>query len=100
MWEALRPRPRRARRSLLTIVALMAGCPGGAALAAPPPTITFSIPAGPLSAGLVKFAVQANISLGLGAIDACAGAGRGLTGRHTIEEGLQLMLKGSGCGYR
>jgi outer membrane receptor protein involved in Fe transport len=78
----------------------MAGCPGGVALAAPPPTITFSIPAGPLSAGLVKFAIQANISLGLGAVDACAATSRGLAGRHTVEEGLKLMLKGSGCSYR
>jgi iron complex outermembrane recepter protein len=98
--EALRPRPRRARGAVLGSVALMAGCLGGAAHAAPPPTITFSIPAGPLSAGLVKFAVQANISLGLGAVDACAATSPGLTGPHTIEDGLQLMLKGSGCGYR
>src|SRR5271156_798007 len=96
----LRPRPWRARRLVLSFVALMAGCSGGAALAAPPSTITFSIPAGPLSAGLVKFAVQANISLGLGAIDGCAGAGHGLTGPHTVEDGLQIMLKGSGCSYR
>jgi outer membrane receptor protein involved in Fe transport len=53
-----------------------------------------------MSAGLVKFAVQAKISLGLGAVDACAATGRGLTGQHTVDDGLQLMLKGSGCTYR
>ncbi|HLZ82004.1 MAG TPA: TonB-dependent receptor [Caulobacteraceae bacterium] len=90
-----------ARRWAVGFAALAAGCAGGGARAAPPaPTVAFNVPAGPLSAELVKFAVEANISIGLGSADACPGAGRGLSGRYTIEEGLRRLLKGSGCAYR
>ena len=86
---------------MLGFVALAAGCAAGEATAStPPPTVAFSIPAEPLSAGLVKLAVQANISISLAGIEACSGAGRGLAGRYTVEEGLTRILKGSGCTYR
>lgn len=85
----------------MSFVSLLAGCAAGATQAsAQTPTIAFNIPAGPLSAGLVKFAVQANVSIGLGVVDGCSGADHGLVGRYTIEEGLKRILKGSGCTYR
>ena len=94
-------RLRPARRLVLGFVAVVAGCAAGDEEAwAQTPRVAFSIPAGPLSAGLVKFAVQANISIGLGGVDACAGADRGLVGQYTVEEGLKKILKGSGCTYR
>ena len=86
---------------MLGFVAVVAGCAAGAARASTQtPTVAFNIPAGPLSAGLVKFAVQANISIGLGGVDACSGSGRGLIGRYSVEEGLKRLLKDSGCTYR
>jgi hypothetical protein len=79
----------------------MAGCAAGAVRAAPAPReIAFSIPAGTLSANLVKFAVQANISLGLGSVGGCAKASQGLAGQYTVGDGLQRLLAGSGCSYR
>ena len=91
--------PSVARRWGWRFVALIAGCAAGAPCAsAQTPTVAFNIPAGPLSTGLVKFAIQANISLGR--VDACSGPDRGLVGRYTIEEGLKRLLKASGCTYR
>jgi outer membrane receptor protein involved in Fe transport len=86
---------------MMSLAALVAGCvAGGARAAAPTPTVAFDIPPGPLSAELVKFAVEANISIGLDGVDVCAGAGKGLAGRYTVANGLRLLLKGSGCAYR
>jgi len=100
--EASCARPRStAPQWVLSCFALIAGSTGGLARAAPPAAIVaFNIAASPLQSALVKFAVQANISLGLDAVDACSGVARALTGRYTIEEGLQRILRGSGCGYR
>src|SRR5580693_7488770 len=64
------------------------------------PVIAFRIPAEPLSAGLVEFAVQAKISIGLHDLDGCGAAVRGLTGQYTVESGLARMLNGSGCVLR
>ena len=64
------------------------------------PTIAFNVPVGPLSSTLVTFAVQANVSIGLSAVGACAGPARGLVGRFTVEAGLARLLSGSGCGVR
>lgn len=94
-------RPRPARRLALGFVAVVAGCATGATeVWAQAPRVAFSIPAGPLSTGLVRFAVQADISLGLGGVNGCTGADRGLVGRYTVEEGLKRILKGSRCTYR
>jgi outer membrane receptor protein involved in Fe transport len=90
---------RSARPWGLSVAALVAGCIAGAARAAAP-AIAFNVPPGPLSQELVKFAVEANISIGLGAVNSCTSPGRGLVGRYGVEEGLQRLLKGSGCAYR
>jgi len=88
-------------RGVASCVVLMAGYAVGAAHAATPArTIAFSIPPGTLSDDLVKFAIQSNISVGLDAVDACADHAGGLKGRYTIEDGLQRILNGTGCGYR
>src|SRR5271167_4661712 len=90
---------RPARPWRLSVAAFLAGCAAGAARAATP-AIAFNVPPGPLSAELVKFAVEANISIGLEAVGGCTSPARGLAGRYTVEEGLQRILKGSGCAYR
>ena len=88
-------------RCVASCVVFVAGYAAGAALAATTArAIEFNIPPETLSTALVKFAVQSNISLGLGDVDACADPGRGLTGRYTVEDGLQQILNGTGCGYR
>jgi hypothetical protein len=82
-------------------MAIMAGDAVSAARAATaPPVVAFRIPPGTLSANLVRFAVQSNISLGLDAVDACVGTAPGLLGLYTVEAGLQRILSGTGCGYR
>ncbi|MDB5483276.1 MAG: TonB-dependent receptor plug [Caulobacteraceae bacterium] len=98
-WVPSIARPGPARRWGLSLAALVAGCAAGNARAGAP-TIAFNIPPGSLSSELVKFAVEANISIGLGSVDGCAGAGKGLAGRYTVEEGLKRLLKRSGCAYR
>jgi outer membrane receptor protein involved in Fe transport len=69
-----------------------------AAAAAPGAVRQFSIPAEPVSAALIDFAVQANITIGGG--PRCAGRVTGLNGVHTIEEGLRLLLAGTSCDFR
>jgi hypothetical protein len=85
----------------VVFAALVASCAVGAAHGAPTErTIAFSIPAGTLSANLVRFAVQAHISLGLGSAGGCAKGSQGLAGQYTVADGLQRLLAGSGCSYR
>ena len=73
---------------------------GSARPATPDPKVPFNVPPGPLSSELVKFAVEANISISLGVVGSCSGPERGLVGRYTVEEGLRRLLGGSGCDYR
>ncbi len=62
--------------------------------------LDFNIPAKPLSAGLVDFAVQGHLSISLVDLGPCGSTIRSLTGRFTAETGLHRLLSGSGCGYR
>jgi iron complex outermembrane recepter protein len=70
---------------------------GGPALAASP-AYEFRIPAKPLSEALIDFAVQSNLSIG--GVSACAGRTSGLSGRHTADDALTLLLQGSNCRFR
>jgi outer membrane receptor protein involved in Fe transport len=75
--------------------ALLIGLPAGAQAA---PLYTFHIPAQPASEALIAFAVQSNLSIGGAA--ACPGLGAPLAGAYTIENGLRILLAGSGCRFR
>lgn len=70
---------------------------GGTALAASPPVYEFRIPPKPLSEALIDFAVQSNLSIG--GVSLCTGRSNGLTGRHTVEEALNILLDGADCRY-
>jgi outer membrane receptor protein involved in Fe transport len=69
----------------------------GPALAAVP-SYDFHIAPKPLSEALIDFAVQSNLSVG--GVSACAGRSPGLSGRHTADEALKLLLAGSNCRFR
>lgn len=63
------------------------------------PVVRLQIPAKPVRAALIEFALQAELSLG-GDLDACRGRAPALTGRLSVSAALDLILAGSGCGYR
>lgn len=97
-------RKRRVRTSVaakLRLPGLAAGSAiltGGTVLAATPPTYSFHIASKPLSEALIDFAVQSNLSIG--GVSACPGRSAGLAGRHTVDEGLRLLLGESSCTFR
>jgi outer membrane receptor protein involved in Fe transport len=63
------------------------------------PVVRLQIPIKPVRAALIEFALQAELSLG-GDLDACRGVAPALSGRLTVSAALDIMLAGSGCGYR
>jgi outer membrane receptor protein involved in Fe transport len=69
----------------------------GPALAAVP-SYDFHIPSKPLGEALIDFAVQSNLSIG--GVSACAGRAPAVSGRHTADEALRLLLAGSNCRFR
>lgn len=69
----------------------------GPALAASP-VYDFRIQPKALSEALIDFAVQSNLSIG--GVSACAGRSEGLTGRHTADDALKILLDGSNCRFR
>jgi iron complex outermembrane receptor protein len=86
-----------AARALAALAAGSAVLFGGPALAASP-TYDFHIQPKALSEALIDFAVQSNLSIG--GVSTCAGASQGLSGRHTAEEALSILLDGSNCRFR
>lgn len=80
--------------SLLAIAALPAGCSEQATLR------RFDVPRQPAAAGLNEFARQADITL-VFSYDLVAHAVTGeLRGRYSINQGLALLLTGTGLGYQ
>ena len=72
---------------------------GAASAEAAPSTVRqFSIPAEPVAAALIDFAVQANVTVG--GAPHCAGRSNPLAGRHTIAEGLAILLANTACDFR
>ena len=67
-------------------------------LAAPGPSHHFAIPAEPVQAALIDFAVQANISIGGGA--RCGGRVDGLNGVFPDEVALTKLLAATSCDFR
>ena len=81
---------------------LMAGLSAGAAHAAPAERpsapVRLQIPAKPVRASLIDFALQADLSLG-GDLEACVGAAPALYGRMSSQTALERILEHSGCNY-
>lgn len=79
---------------LLAIAALPAGCSEETALR------RFDVPRQPAAAGLNEFARQADITL-VFSYDLVANAVTGeLRGRYSVNQGLGLLLTGTGLGYQ
>lgn len=95
-----------ARLRAVVLGAGLAGLAGAPADAAPrllagraSPVVRLQIPASPVRAALIEFALQAELSLG-GDLDACRGRAPALTGRLSVPAALDIILADSGCGYR
>lgn len=61
--------------------------------------VSFAIPAGPLKAAATAFALQARVSIDLGAAQGC-GLSPGFQGRARPDEALRALLRGAGCEAR
>ncbi len=79
--------------------ALVLAMQAGTARAQAPP-VRFDIPEGPLPAALLEFAVQARISISIGAAAKCRPTSNRLVGRFAPSEGLRRLLAGTGCAFR
>jgi len=68
---------------------------------AAPEVQAFDVPAGDLASGVLQFATQAHISIGISpAAAACAAKSKRLVGRFTVEDGLRRLLEGTNCSFR
>jgi len=91
---ALRPTAVAAALALACLVGLPA-----AAWAQPAPSTAvapFDIPAGPLDQALVRFAQLAGVGLSVDASRVAGLRSDGLRGRHGVEQGFALLLRGTG----
>lgn len=84
-------------------LACLAGAPADAAprlfAGRDSPIVRLRIAAKPVRAALIEFALQAELSLG-GDLDACRGQAPAVRGRLSVSAALDVILDGSGCGYR
>jgi outer membrane receptor protein involved in Fe transport len=80
--------------------ALAALCAPCVASAAPSPQVVFDIPSQPLGEALVRFGLQAGVSVGAGDLSRCGPVSRRLNGRFTPAAGLARLLAGTGCMAR
>ena len=60
----------------------------------------FSIQQQPLTTALDLFAAQTGISFAYGTEELASITAPGLSGTHTVEQGLKLLLGGTGISYR
>jgi iron complex outermembrane receptor protein len=90
------------RRDRACSLALLASLAGGTAHAAfaqePAGSVRLRIPAKPVHAALIDFALQADLSLG-GDLESCTGSSPALYGRITPQAALDKILTHSGCAY-
>ncbi len=90
------------RRDRAWPLAVMVGLAASAAHATPAErpyaSVRLQIPAKPVHAALIDFALQAELSLG-GDLDACAGVSPALSGRMAPQAALERILAHSGCSY-
>lgn len=61
--------------------------------------VTFAVPPGPLKAAATAFALQARVSIDLGAAQGC-GPSPGFSGRADPDRALETLLRGVGCEAR
>src|SRR5690349_9878762 len=85
--------PPRFRPALWAVAAVLA--PGAAAAE---PAHLFRLPAEPVEAALVRFAVQGGVSVGGFPAPGCAGLSRPVIGMLTPSKALKRLLP-SGCGF-
>ena len=90
-----RPRMTACAAALAVGTAMVAALPVSAA---PTAVRQFAIPAESVSAALIDFAVQANVTLG--GAPHCAGRSNPLNGRYAIAEGLARLLASTSCDFR
>lgn len=94
-------KPQRPRlRIAVAGAAAAALCAPVAANAAASPLVTFDIPSQALGDALVRFGLQAGVSVGAGDIDRCGPVSRRLAGSFTPAAGLSRLLGGTGCVWR
>jgi outer membrane receptor protein involved in Fe transport len=79
-----------------------AAAPGAARRADAPgaETRTFAIPAEPLDAAVLEFAVQAHLSISADEVRHCRAQSNEVRGRYTLRDALALMLAGTGCDFQ
>ncbi|ALL14794.1 TonB-dependent receptor [Caulobacter henricii] len=63
-------------------------------------TFLFDIPRKPLKAALIDLAIQGGVSISTQAASSCAADSRLLRGRYSLKAGLEVLLAGTGCGFR
>jgi iron complex outermembrane receptor protein len=78
------------------VAALAATGTGGAFAQAPAQPIAYDVPAGPLADALNRFALQAGVAIAIDANQLRGLRSGGLQGRHGVEEGFGVLLRGSG----
>nr|WP_252980280.1 STN domain-containing protein [Delftia acidovorans] len=85
------------RLAIAAAVATLAAAGTGAAWAqAPAQAVVYDVPAGPLADALNRFALQAGVAIAIDANQLRGLRSAGLQGRHGVEEGFGLLLRGSG----
>lgn len=75
---------------------LVAAGTGSAWAQAPAQPVAYDVPAGPLADALNRFALQAGVAIAIDASQLRGLRSEGLQGRHGVEEGFGLLLRGSG----
>jgi outer membrane receptor protein involved in Fe transport len=72
----------------------------GAVWAQPERQADFDIPAQPLADALAAFSKQAGVQLSHDGVDLAGRRSAAVSGHHTVDEALELLLAGSGLAYR
>ncbi|MDR6530204.1 outer membrane receptor protein involved in Fe transport [Caulobacter rhizosphaerae] len=75
---------------------LLLACPAQAAVKG---KVRLNLASKPVRAALLDLALQADLSLG-GDLDPCRGRAPAILGRLRVEDALDLILSGSGCGWQ
>lgn len=91
--------PRMPARAFAVAAVLAAGLCPNAALAAEP-TYPFSIPVQPLEDALVKFGLQAGVSVGGADLARCGAMTQGVVGDYTHAAALSRLLSGTRCDFK
>ncbi|ARP95716.1 TonB-dependent siderophore receptor [Bordetella genomosp. 13] len=84
------------RAALAAFVPLGSACVAAAHAQAAPGAIEYDIPAGPLASALNRYAQQSGVSIVMDAGRLRGLNTPGLQGRHTVQEGFDQLLRGSG----